>query len=43
MSELCKRIVVEKNSELFDQLIKELNELLELKHKRIRSTPDKVD
>ena len=35
MFEICKRIQDEKNPEIFDQLVKELNELMEEKHKRI--------
>lgn len=35
MEELCKRIAVEKDPEIFDRLLDELNELFELKHQRI--------
>lgn len=35
MNELCKRIQTEKNPEIFDQLVRELNDLLEVKHARI--------
>lgn len=44
MEYLCSRIVVEKDPEVFDKLVHELNELLEVKHQRIhpehaRKTP----
>ena len=32
MNELCNRIKVEKNPEIFDQLVQDLNDLLEIKH-----------
>jgi hypothetical protein len=35
MNEICKRIQIEKNPEIFDQLVRELNDLLEIKHERI--------
>lgn len=35
MDELCKRIQVEQNPQIFDQLVNELNDLLEVKHERI--------
>jgi hypothetical protein len=35
MDYLCKRIAVEKDPETFDRLVKELNDLLEVKHERI--------
>jgi hypothetical protein len=35
MNEICKRIQTEKNPEIFDQLVRELNDLLEIKHERI--------
>lgn len=35
MNEICRRIQVEKNPEIFDQLVRELNDLLEIKHQRI--------
>ena len=35
MNELCKRIQTEKNPQNFDQAVRELNELLEIKHERI--------
>jgi hypothetical protein len=35
MNELCKQIQIEKNPQVFDQLVQELNELLEVKHERI--------
>jgi hypothetical protein len=35
MDELCKRIQSERNPESFDQLVRELNDLLEVKHERI--------
>lgn len=35
MNELCKRIQVEENPQIFDELCRELNNLLELKHERI--------
>lgn len=35
MNELCIRIQTEKNPELFDQLVRELNDLIEIKHERI--------
>jgi hypothetical protein len=35
MLELCKRIAEEKDPEIFDTLVGELNNLLEAKHQRI--------
>jgi hypothetical protein len=35
MNEISKRIQTEKNPEIFDQLVRELNDLLEIKHERI--------
>jgi hypothetical protein len=35
MNELCKRIAVEKDPKVFDQLVKELDNLLEVKRVRI--------
>ena len=35
MEDLCKRIAVEKNPETFDELVRELNDLLDLKYQRI--------
>ena len=35
MNELCRQIQTEKNPEIFDQLVLELNELIEVKHERI--------
>ena len=35
MNWLCQRIQDEKNPEIFDELVKELNDLLEVKHGRI--------
>jgi hypothetical protein len=35
MDELCRHIQTEKNPEIFDQLVRELNELIEEKHERI--------
>jgi hypothetical protein len=35
MNALCRRIITEKDPQVFDQLVHELNQLLELKHKRI--------
>ncbi len=35
MNELCRGIATEKNPEVFDRLVRELNDLLELKHQRI--------
>jgi hypothetical protein len=35
MQILCKQIITEKNPAVFDKLVLELNELLELKHQRI--------
>ncbi|HKV80807.1 MAG TPA: hypothetical protein VJP02_21840 [Candidatus Sulfotelmatobacter sp.] len=35
MNELCLRIQTEKNPKIFDQLVQELNELIEIKHERI--------
>jgi hypothetical protein len=32
---LCQKIAVEEDPQIFDQLVKELNELLEVKHGRI--------
>ncbi len=37
MNQLCKRIMEEKDPKVFNQLVKELNDLLETKHDRIRS------
>ena len=35
MTELCKQIQTERKPEIFDQLVRELNDLLEIKHERI--------
>ena len=35
MNELCTRIQTEKDPETFDHLVKELNDLIEIKHERI--------
>ena len=35
MNRLCQRIQDEKNPKIFDELVKELNDLLEVKHGRI--------
>jgi len=35
MNELCNRIQTEKNPEIFDNLVRELNDLIEIKHERI--------
>jgi len=35
MNEICKRIQTEKNPEVFDKMVRELNDLLEIKHERI--------
>jgi hypothetical protein len=35
MNDLCQRIQKENNPEIFDKLVRELNDLLELKHERI--------
>jgi hypothetical protein len=35
MNELCIRLQSEQNPEIFDQLVRELNDLLEVKHERI--------
>ena len=35
MNSLCTRIQTEKEPETFDKLVKELNDLIELKHERI--------
>lgn len=35
MDWLCQRIQAEKNPEIFDELVKDLNDLLEIKHGRI--------
>jgi hypothetical protein len=35
MGELCRRIQIEKNPKIFDQLVRELNDLLEAEHERI--------
>jgi len=35
MNGLCNRIQEEKDPEIFDQLVRELNELFEVKHERI--------
>ena len=35
MNALCERIAVEKVPEKFDELVRELNDLLEQKHERI--------
>jgi hypothetical protein len=43
LNELCERIAVEKNPDVFDQLVKELNDLLDVKHKRIRPESKKSE
>jgi len=35
MAILCQRIATEQNPESFDKLVQELNDLLEIKHRRI--------
>jgi hypothetical protein len=44
MNDLCKQIQTEKNPEIFDQLVRELNDLIEIKHERIhpehKATPN---
>lgn len=35
MEYLCKRIEIEKDPTTFDELVKELNDLIEVKHQRI--------
>jgi hypothetical protein len=35
MNEICRRVQEEKDPEIFDQLVRELNDLLETKHERI--------
>jgi len=44
MNEICRRVQEEKDPEIFDQLVRELNDLLETKHERIhpehRTKPD---
>ncbi len=35
MQYLCQRIAIEKDPQIFDQLVTELNDLLEVKHGRI--------
>jgi hypothetical protein len=35
MDQLCTRIQNEKNPQIFDQLVRELNDLIEIKHERI--------
>lgn len=35
INELCRRVQAEKDPKIFDQLVKELNDLLEHKHERI--------
>lgn len=35
MNELCTRISTEQDPQTFDRLVKELNDLLEVKHERI--------
>lgn len=37
---LCLRIQEEKDPKIFDQLVRELNELLEIKHERIHRDHD---
>ncbi len=37
MNDLCKRIQTEMNPRIFDQLVQELYNLLELKHDRIHA------
>jgi hypothetical protein len=35
MNWLCRHIAEEKNPKVFDELVRELNDLLEVKHERI--------
>ncbi len=35
MSELCKQIQTKKDPQAFDQLVRKLNDLIEIKHERI--------
>jgi hypothetical protein len=37
MNELCTKIQTEKNPEIFDSLVRELNDLIEIKHERIHT------
>lgn len=41
MEQLCKRIAEEKDPLVFDNLIRELNDLVEVKHRRIH--PEHAD
>jgi len=36
LNEICRRVVAEKDPQIFDQLVKQLNDLLEKKHSRIQ-------
>ena len=41
---LCKRIIEEKNPEMFTALVQELNDLLDSKQERLRrQTPSRTD
>ena len=42
MNDLCRRIMDEKDPQVFDQLTTELNELLEAKHQRIHPEHKKI-
>jgi hypothetical protein len=42
MNELCKQIQVEKNPEIFDRLVRDLNDLIETKHERLRPAQKKA-
>ncbi len=41
MDRLCERIQIEKDPQIFDQLVRELNDLIEIKHERIH--PERRD
>jgi hypothetical protein len=41
MNRLCKRIMEEKDPKTFDELVKALNDLLDVKHERIHSEHNK--
>ena len=43
MNAICTRIQTEKNPQIFDQLVHDLNELLEIKHERIHPEHKKSD
>jgi hypothetical protein len=39
LNEICRRVIVEQNPNTFDELVKEMNDLLDTKYERIQPQP----